>query len=130
MKRDIIDKIPSQTIIQDIVQSSVNNLETTLKEEILKSINDIRAQISALEHQVAEKCSISDVHAEIKTLVQQETALPNTDFAQHLNCEVQRLFAEEQDRQRRALNIVAYGIPSQSDELYIQSLHLSQHYKL
>ena len=82
--------------------------------------------MSAREHQVAQKCSISDVRAEIKTLVQQETAWPNTDFAQHLNCEVQRLFAEDQDRQRRALNIVAYGIPSQSDEqLYSQS-YLSQ----
>ena len=75
--------IPSQAVIQDIVQSSVRNLETTLKAEISKSISDIKAHVFTLEHQVADKCSISDVPAEIQTLVQQETASIKNDFSQH-----------------------------------------------
>jgi hypothetical protein len=82
MKSNIIDKIPSQAVIQDIVQSSVRNLETTLKAEISKSISDVKAQVSALEHQVVNKCSISDVRADIQTLVQQETASIKNDFSQ------------------------------------------------
>ena len=130
MKNEIIDKIPSQAAFQEIVQASLKDLETSLKAEISQTVSEIKSQVSALETRVSEKCSLSEMRSEVQTVVLQETTSIKANLTQHLDSEIQRHFSEERDRQRRALNIVAFGIPPQpNDQLFIKS-YIDQKYKL
>ena len=130
MKNEIIDKIPSQAAFQEIVQASLKDLETSLKAEISQTVSEIKSQVSALETRVSEKCSLSEMRSEVQTVVLQETTSIKANLTQHLDSEIQRHFSEERDRQRRALNIVAFGIPPQpNDQLFIKS-YIDHKYKL
>ena len=130
MKNEIIDKIPSQAAFQEIVHSSLKNLETSLKAEISQTIDDIKSQVPTLETRVSEKCSISEMHSENQTVVLQETTSIKADLTQHLDIDIQCLLDEERDKQCGALNIGAYGVPPQPNvQLFIKS-YLDQKYKL
>ena len=130
MKNEIFDKIKSQAAFQEIVQASLKDLETSLKAEISQTVGEIKSKVSALETWVSEKCSLSEMHSEVQTVVLQETTSIKGKLTQHLDSEIQRHFSEERDRQHRALNIVACVVPPQpNDQLFIMS-YIDQKYKL
>ena len=130
MKNEIIDKTPSQAAFQEIVKASLKDLETSLKADISPTVGKIKSEVSALETRVSEKCSLSEMRSEVQMVVLQETTSIKANLTQHLDSEIQCHFSEERDRQHRALNIVAFGVPLQpNDQLFIKS-YIDQKYKL
>ena len=111
MKNEIIDKTPSQAAFQEIVKASLKDLETSLKADISPTVGKIKSEVSALETRVSEKCLFSEMRSEVQMVVLQETTSIKANLTQHLDSEIQHHFSEERDRQHRALNIVAFGIP-------------------
>ena len=113
-----------------ILHSSLKKLETSPRTEISQTIGKIKSQVSALETQVSKKCLLSEMCSEVQTAFLQGTKNSKAHLNQHLDSNIQCLFSKERDRQHRALDIVAYGVPPQpNDQVFIKS-YLDQKYKL
>lgn len=120
---DIISKsVPSISEISAIV----NNAILGLKADITNKLNDVKIQISGIETELAKKCSLEDVETHVKA----EVSVLKNEINTHLKDEVRKLYLQEKDRDRRKLNIVAYGIPTQPNDKTFLEKHLASNYGL
>ena len=83
-------------------------LRKDLKVDLKESLAEISNDVKEIPSQISYKCSTQDV----RNIVHETISSTNLNFA----AEVRKVIRFEQDREKRRLNMIAYGIVPADDE--------------
>ena len=103
---------------------SFDLFKDSITKEISEAVNPLSDRISNIERDMASKCSVADVDSRISKLVAEGKV--GTD----LEDQVLKVMRQDRDRQRRKLNLIAYGVSPTDDDTNFVIQHLASDYSL
>ena len=94
----------------DTLTKAIESFKTEVREDIASISSNVNKGLKDIHEELATKCNVSEVKAIVDSAITaQVTRLAPDALDEH----IRRTVRSEQDRQRRKLNIVGYGIPIQ-----------------
>ncbi|KAK2710989.1 hypothetical protein QYM36_012229 [Artemia franciscana] len=102
------DRSASSSNVEKVIDNSLRKLREDLKVDLKESLTETSNDVKEIQSQLSSKCSTQDV----RHIVHETISSTNPNFA----AEVRKVIRSEQDREKRRLNIIAYGIVPADDE--------------
>ena len=89
------------------------------RSDMQTSLDTVRAQVEMLETAIQSKVSIDDVQKLVENFI-----------TNRLETDIHKIVRQEQDRNRRRLNLIAYGIPLQTYDDKFTSTYLKDEFSI
>ncbi|KAK2711694.1 hypothetical protein QYM36_012712, partial [Artemia franciscana] len=102
------DRSAFSSSVEKVIDNSLRKLRKDLKVDLKESLADFSNDVKEIQFQLSSKCSTQDV----RNIVHETISSTNPSFA----AEVRKVIRSEQDREKRRLNIIVYGIVPANDE--------------
>ena len=99
--------------------SEMRDMFAGFRSDMQISLDTVRVQVETLETAIQSKVSIDDVQK-----------LVENSITTRLETDVRKIVRQEQDRNRRRLNLIAYGVPLQTNDVQFVIQHLASDYSL
>ena len=99
--------------------SEMRDMFAGFRSDMQTSLDTVRAQVETLETAIQSKVSIDDVQK-----------LVENSITTRLETDVRKIVRQEQDRNRRRLNLIAYGVPLQTNDVQFISTYLKDEYSI
>ena len=99
--------------------SEMRDMFAGFRSDMQISLDTVRVQVETLETAIQSKVSIDDVQK-----------LVENSITTRLETDVRKIVRQEQDRNRRRLNLIAYGVPLQTNDVQFVIQHLASDYGL
>ncbi|KAK2708406.1 hypothetical protein QYM36_014123 [Artemia franciscana] len=102
------DSSASSSSVEKVIDNSLCKLRKDLKVDLKELLAEISNDVKEIQSQLSSKCSTQDMH----NIVYETISSTNPNFS----AEVRKVIRSEQDREKRQLNIIVYGIDPTDDE--------------
>ena len=111
----------------DTLTKAIESFKSEVREDIASITTTVNKGLREIHDELATKCNVLEVKAIVESAITaQVTGLAPEALDEH----IRRTVRSEQDRQRRKLNVVGYGIPIQASDEDFLAKYFKDNYKL